>query len=393
MRKRYDLVVVGGGPAGSWTAKRAAEQGLSVLLLEKDRTIGTPVRCAEGVSEKGLQKVIEVRERWISQIIQRIHLVAPDGAVVEVSSEGVGFVLERKIFDFDLAKMASEAGVRVLTKAYVKGLMIEEDSVRGVEVFHMGRTSRVESQIVVGADGVESRVGRWGGLRTDIPPEEMASCIQMRISGIDIDPEVAQFYFSQEIAPGGYLWIFPKGEREANVGLGISVNQAKGKRAYDYLISFIESHFPDASVLRTVAGGVPLVPTLKRITSHGLMLVGDAARQANPLSGGGILNGMIAGKIAADVAVEAIRKGDVSNNRLSSYQRLWMKEGGKANERCYKIKKVVTGFSDTDINRLAQLLLKVPESKRTLFQIMKAALVQHPKLILDAAKVFADPSR
>ena len=107
----------------------------------------------------------------------------------------------------------------------------------------------------------------------------------------------------------------------------------------------------------TVAGGVPMVATLKTITADGLMLVGDAARQANPVTGGGIINAMIAGKIAGKVAAEAVQKGDVSAKKLSGYPKAWHKAEGNNNAMSYKIKQVIDRFSDDDLNRIARILL------------------------------------
>ena len=110
MKNQYDVIVVGGGPGGSWTAKYAAENGASVLLLEKDREIGVPVRCAEGVSEIGIKRLVEVKEEWIAQKISGARLIAPDGTAVNTSASGFGYILHRKLFDYDLAAMAAEAG-------------------------------------------------------------------------------------------------------------------------------------------------------------------------------------------------------------------------------------------------------------------------------------------
>jgi digeranylgeranylglycerophospholipid reductase len=388
MRERYDIIVVGGGPAGSWTAKHAAEGGASVLLLEKDREIGMPVRCAEGVSEIALNSLVEVKDRWIAQVIKGARLFAPDGTAVEPDVGGYGFILYRKLFDADLAAMAAEAGAEIMTKAYVYGLMIERGTIAGVKVRHLAKDYEIRSAIVIGADGVESRVGRFAGIDTRTPPENMDACVQMMLTGIDIDPEFLEIHFGERIAPEGYLWVFPKGPKTANVGLGISGNFSKEKKAIAYLDKFVTRRFPDASVLTLVAGGVPTLPTLKTIVKDRLMLVGDAAHQANPLSGGGISNALIAGRIAGRVAAEAVRAGDASAERLSEYPRDWHKAEGKNNERAYRIKKVVTKLSDADLNKIAKILVDIPPAKRTLFRIMETALVRHPKLILEAAKIF-----
>ena len=388
MKDRYDVIVVGAGPGGSWAAKSAAESGASVLVLEKDREAGIPVRCAEGVSQKSLSDLVDIRDRWIAQEIRGGRLVAPDGTVVESMPDEIGYVLHRRLFDPDLTALAAEAGAEIWTKAYVWGLILEKGAISGVRVQHLGRNSDIRASIVIAADGVESRVGRWAGLETAVPFAEIASCAQMTLGGIDIDPQMVEFYFGQQVAPGGYLWVFPKGPKTANVGLGIAGRYGREKKAIHYLEEFVNKKFPNASRLVTVAGGVPMVPTLKTITADGLMLVGDAARQANPVTGGGIINAMIAGKIAGKVAAEAVQKGDVSAKKLSGYPKGWHKAEGKNNAMSYKIKQVIDKFSDDDLNRLARILLELDPRKRTAFAIFKAALRKHPRLILDATKIF-----
>lgn len=388
MKSKYDVIVVGGGPGGSWAAKHAADHGMSVLMLEKDREIGVPVRCAEGVSDSGLKLVVDVKKEWIAQVIKGGCLIAPNGKEVLAYQDEVGYVLHRKLFDYDLAKMAGEAGAEVVTKAYVTGLLQEAGVVSGVVVQHLGNTYEIHASIVIGADGVESRVGRWAGLATSIPPVDMACCVQMTLGNIDIDHELVYFYFGKEIAPGGYCWVFPKGPGVANVGLGVSGKPKSKDTALNYLKRFVENKFPDAAILTMVAGGVPNSPTLKKITADGFMLVGDAARQANPISGGGIVNAMIAGQIAGRVAAEAIKENNVSEKRLSVYAKEWDKAEGKVNARSYKIKQTVHKLTDEDLNKAADALLKLPQDKRTVFNVFKVVLFNHPKLILEAAKVF-----
>jgi digeranylgeranylglycerophospholipid reductase len=389
MKNRYDVIVVGGGPAGAWTAKHAAEKGVSVLLLEKDPEIGMPVRCAEGAVKSSLAKLVPIRKEWVAQEVTAIRLIAPDETVVDLTIGENGIILHRKIFDRDLAKMASDAGAEVLTKAYVYGLLSDNGSITGVQVNCSGEEFEVSSSIVIGADGVESRVGRWGGLKTHLPLNGIGSCAQMLLSKIDIDPSRVQFYFGKEIAPEGYLWIFPKGKRMANVGLGQVRKSIHSKTALESLKIFVNRKFKNYTVLSCIAGGVPAVPTLKEIVGNGLMLVGDAAHQEDPISGGGIINAMIAGQIAGGVAAEAVRSGDVSKKRLKDYAKKWHKTEGKNVEVSYQISKVKNRFSDEELNRLAAMLNRISPEKRTVVQIFKTALIYHPKLILEAIKLYA----
>ncbi|MBN2104853.1 NAD(P)/FAD-dependent oxidoreductase [bacterium] len=390
MNTAYDIIVVGGGPAGSMAALEAAKGGASVIMLEKDREIGVPVRCAEGVSQAGLKLVMGfVKPGWISQKITKAQLIAPDGTAVDVGTAGqVGYILHRKLFDYDLASMAGEAGVNILTRAYVYDIIRESGNIAGVRAEHLDRKIEFRSRLVIGADGVESRLGRRAGLKTRTKPKDMDTCAQMTLADIDIDPETIVIYFGNQVAPGGYAWVFPKGPRMANVGLGVSGKYSAEMKPIAYLHQFVDKHFPGAKILTLVAGGVPCVDTLKHIVADGLMLVGDAAHQVNPMTGGGILNGMIAGKIAGRVAADAIRKGDVSEKQLSPYVKEWHKTEGKNNERSYRIQQVVNKFSDKDLNKIAQTVNGIPLKNRSIMQIFKTALLKHPKLILEAAKVY-----
>ncbi|MCG8608272.1 NAD(P)/FAD-dependent oxidoreductase, partial [bacterium] len=384
MRDRYDCVVVGGGPGGAWAAKHAASRGASVLLLEKDREVGVPVRCAEAVGERGLKAVVQPEPRWISNVIEGVVLVAPDGREVVIESEDQrGYMLDRKIFDYDLVRIATEEGVEVVTKAYVYDVIKPNGTVQGIRLQHLGDDYEVHAPLVIGADGVESRVGRWAGLRTNIKMKDMESCMQVTLSNVDVDPKYIYFYFGREVAPGGYLWVFPKSRKMANVGLGISGEYAKFKSAKRYLQEFIDRQFPDAATLYTVVGGVPCATTLKRIVGDGLMLVGDAAHQVNPISGGGIVTAMIAGRIAGRLAADAIAAKDFSERKLSRYPKEWHQAEGKNHERCYRIKKAVYTLTDEDLNKTADTVLRLPAEQRTLTRIFKTALFKHPGLILD----------
>jgi digeranylgeranylglycerophospholipid reductase len=391
MQPEYDVIVVGAGPGGSWAAKTAAEKGASVLLLEKDREVGVPVRCGEAIGSASLRAVCapEPMPAGVANGISGAVLVAPNGreVVLEWGKE-VGYVLDRKIFDYELSLMAAAKGVEIRTKAYVYDI-IRNGTISGVRVQHLGKNYDVRAKIVIGADGIESRVGRFAGLRTFTKLKDMESCMQVTLANVtNIDRRYIYLFFGREVAPGGYLWIFPKSETVANVGIGVSGEFARHKSAQRYLQEFIDRRFPKASAVYTVVGGVTCAPTLKQIVADGVMLVGDAAHQINPMSGGGIVTAMLAGKIAGRVAAEAISQDDVSAQRLAQYSREWHEVQGKNHERLYKIKQAVYKFTDDELNRTAEAVLARKPEERTLVNVFKAALIRHPSLIFDVLKVF-----
>ncbi len=390
-QKQYDLIIVGGGPAGTTCGYIAAQNGLTVLILEKDRDIGMPVRCGEAVSDAGLRIFHEPQKRWIKSEIDRIRLVAPNKTEIEFDLNAKGYILDRRIFDYDLAHFAADQGAQIYTKAYVSGLLFDNNVVSGVKGSYLNEPFEVHGKIVIGADGVESRVGRWAGLKTVIKIKDMESAIQKTVSGIQVQSNMFDFYLSKNWAPGGYLWVFPKGGSSANIGLGISGKYGmQGKSASKYLDEFLEWKYPDCSVLTTVVGGVPVAHTLKKLVVDGLMLIGDAARTVNPMTGGGIISGMRSGLLAAETAVKLIKsKSALSAKNLAQYEKQWHKIGGKNHERFYRIKEAIFKFSDDNLNQLADQISLIPEDKRTLLKLFSAAVKQKPSLLVDVARLFA----
>ena len=382
---------MGGGPAGSTFADIASQNGLSVLVLEKDREIGVPVRCGEAVSDKGLRIFHSVEKEWINSIITRIRLVAPNETAIEFDLTESGYILDRKIFDLALAKKAEDNGAIIKTEAYVNGLIFDEDKVVGVTGEYQGESFSLTAKIIVGADGVESRVGRWAGLSTHVKLKDMESAIQKTVTGIDVENHIFEFYLSRNWAPGGYLWVFPKGKRSANIGLAISGLYAKeGKSAYKYLQEFLNRKYPNVSTQTMIAGGVPVAKTVKNMVTEGLMLVGDAAHTVNPMTGGGIISGMRSGLLAAETAVSVIKSGQNPTKKyLQKYEKEWHKIGGKNHEKFYRIKESIFRFEDKDLNRIADGIADIPENKRSLFKLFSIAVAKKPSLLLDVARLFA----
>ncbi len=390
MKTNYDIIVVGGGPAGSMAAWEIAKAGLSVCLLEKDRDIGYPVRCGEAVSHNGLSQFVEPHEKWIASRINKFRLVSPSGTQIDANlTNETGYVLNRRIFDYDLSKFAANAGAEIYTKSFVKNLIIEEGFVRGVIVDILGEEKVLKSSMVVGADGVTSAIGRMAGLRTQIRMKDMESCVQYTVANVDVDPNRLDFYMGTNCAPGGYLWVFSKGDRTANIGIGISGKYSKEKSAQSFLNDFMKDKYPQASILTTMCGGVPCSKPMKDPFTDGLILVGDAAHHVNPMTGGGIVSGMKAGQIGGQVSAEAIKQGDASKKFLKKYSDKIRKDFCNRHDRLYKIKEMTTNLPDADLDAIARKVEQIPIENRSLTNIFKAAVFRKPSLIVDVVKVFA----
>jgi digeranylgeranylglycerophospholipid reductase len=340
-RRKYDLVVVGAGPAGSTAARVAAELGLAVLLVEKRQEIGSPVRCAEGINEEMLLSFIEPQESWIAARVNKAQVTSVStGESRSYAAQDVGYVLERRVFDRALAEKAVAAGAKVMVKTTVERLMTERGAVKGVVAKNGKNRFEIEAPLVIGADGVESRIGRWAGLDTTLRSEDCLACAQFTLAGVDIDPECCYYFLGAELAPGGYAWVFPKGQDRANVGVGVQADLAV-LPALEYLHRFISQQpwLEQGSPVTLVAGNVPVGVPAVDFVADGVMLAGDAARQADPLTGGGIANAMLAGQAAGETAAQAADRGLSSKGCLQHYEQLWAEARGAKMERNYRLKK------------------------------------------------------
>lgn len=379
----FDVVVVGAGPAGSMAAKTAAEKGLKVLLVEKRQEIGAPVRCAEGISKDSLSRFVEIDKKWIAAEVAGAKIYAPDMTEVvlaeEMAGNEVGFVLERKIFDRHLARLAAKAGAEVFVKTTALGFK-RTDKGLNVKLRRLGEEWEVETKILIGADGVESRIGREAGIIKTLKTSEIESCAQYLMSGIDIDENYTYFYLGNELAPGGYAWIFPKGEGSANVGIGVLPSIAKMPAKF-YLDKFIDNVGIKGKIVEFVAGAVPVYGEVSTAVADNIMLCGDAAYHSDPITGGGIANALAAGHHAGIVSAEAIEANDCSAGFLRRYDELWKSDFGARLRRNKKLQEFFLKLDDATLNSLARSIAGKKIEEMSIQAIIIELLKNNPNLI------------
>ncbi|HTS33952.1 MAG TPA: NAD(P)/FAD-dependent oxidoreductase [Thermoplasmata archaeon] len=383
---KTDVLVIGAGPAGSMTAKWAAKHGASVLMIEKRQEIGSPVRCGEGMSKDWLPEVGIKPGRWVNVEVEGARIFSPNETVFEINEKHagneVGYVVERDEFDKQLAIDAANAGVEVRLKTAATGILKEEGKVVGAKVKQFGTSFDVRAKVTVAADGFESQVGRWAGISTNIALKDMDSCLQYRMTNVDCDVRFCDFYLGK-VAPGGYVWIFPKAEGLANVGIGVQVSQIKSMaEPRDYLDRWIDKHpaYSKGKKIDMVGGGVSISPPLKQTVADGFMVVGDAARMIDPLTGGGIANGCIAGKICGTVAAKAAQSGDASKEALLEYDRGWRARLEEKLYRNWLAKEKLCSLSDETFDKVVDALKDVKLQKLNVHNILKAVRDKYPEV-------------
>lgn len=372
---QYDLVIIGSGPAGATTARIAAERGLKVLLVDKRQELGAPVQCSGAVSRHALEEAgVSPDEEFIHEAIYGFGIYNQEGACrridyrelkpeeygAEPDKKALGYVVDRRRFDRYLMTMAERAGVEVWLKT--EGLNYKSFGEEGCEVQlrRFNEIISVRAKVLVGADGLQSQVGRWAGLRTHIKITELASCLQFVVDQVETDG-LLEIITGHHWAPGGYAWVFPKGYGYAEVGLGVICTMTdKNARWYlDQFLkkSFFKDRFRDARILEIQGGGVPLASPLRTQYADNLILVGDAARHVNPITGGGIhtalSGGLIAGRFLADL-LETGKPPTAVN--LKAYQERWLNRLGQKMWKLYEEKTDI--FREKDIPRRDERLFE-----------------------------------
>lgn len=384
---KYDAVVVGSGPAGSVTARFAAESGAKVLIIERRSEVGVPVLCGEGISKNvDNYKVLEGR-RWIANNMDGARIFSPDGTKVTLAAEmagnETGYVLYRDIFDQELARGAVRAGADLMLNTRAVDIIKENRKIKGVKAKHFDEEIDIQADVVVGADGVESKVGRWGGIKTTLKPKDLETCAQYTLTGIDIDRAYCDFYLGKKIAPGGYVWVFPKGNDVANVGIGILASLSTPGLATKLLDKFISSHpeLKKGEPVRFLAGAVSVCEPYESVRDN-LLLVGDAARQVDPITGGGLMASIEAGKIAGETIGKAVEKQKFDKDLLSIYEKAAEEAFYKKLKRNYMVKEIMLGFEDKTLNMLADSLKNVKFDEISTLGLVKAMVSKHPSLLV-----------
>jgi digeranylgeranylglycerophospholipid reductase len=384
----YDVVVVGAGPAGSMTAKWAAKGGARVLMIEKRQEIGSPVRCGEGISRSWLDSVgITLDAKSVARQVKGAKIVAPNGSSFYLSEkmagDEVGIVLDRVFFDKLLARDAVKAGADLMLKTSAIKLLKTGDKVTGVKIKSWGETKDIKCGCVVGADGYESQVGRWAGINTSLAPRDITSCFQYRLTNINHEADYCEFILGSR-APGGYIWIFPKNEDTANVGIGMQLTKLKDPAdVKKYLDKYIQNdpRLKKGRPLELVSGAVSICAPIDKAIGSGILLVGDAARQIDPITGGGISNSCKAAKVAGEVLARATREKDFSERSLQRYEKGWRDLIENHLYRNWMAKEKLVTLSDDTFNKVIATLNEVGVEEMSTYSILKAIEAKHPDLV------------
>lgn len=307
------VAVVGAGPAGSSAARAAARLGADTLLLERRPVVGVPVRCAEFIPAALVGRV-DVGGDYIVQRTRGMRTYLAGTQIQELSAPGC--IIRRDMFDQALAAAAVTVGTRLQT-----GTAVAARDGDAILARQGGETVRIRAQIIIGADGPQSVVGRWMGS----PNRRCVPGVQVRVR-LAQPLDHTEIYFDEDI-PAGYAWLFPRGQ-EANVGLGMRPQGAGHLR--HTLAEFLQFLRARGRITgapgQGTAGWIPAEKPRAMVRGH-MLLAGDAAGHTHAITGAGVFQAVVAGEMAGTWAARAALGNDLS--LLRHYGEEWEESYGE----------------------------------------------------------------
>jgi geranylgeranyl reductase family protein len=304
----YDIVVIGAGPAGASAAQAAAQMGVKVLLIDRRQRIGIPVQCAEFVP-LSICRHASFSSACVVQRVEAMVTHLPDGTFYEMKSPG--YMLDRSLFDKEMVASAALAGAKISIETKAVGLSAE-----GLAVERCSEKEIIRSKIFIGADGVHSTIARFVGQ----PSLKTTVALQYEVVMPESQNHV-DVYFHKNY-DGGYAWFFPKG-KTANVGIGVVPSKtAQLPTLLGDFLNFLRKSkkLTRAEIVSKTGGSIPCEPYRKTFF-HNILLLGDAAGHAHPITGAGIFNAVVGGEIAGRIAAEAVERENLQY--LENYEIEW----------------------------------------------------------------------
>lgn len=358
MDEEFDAVVVGGGPCGSFSAFTMAKQNMNVVVCEEHKEVGVPTHCAGHLSLSGLKRLgLHLPSNVVENEFKGAVFHSPRGKEFSVRfSSPVACVVNRELFDKYLFNLAVKAGVQYLFGSRAESLVVDSGFVRGVDIRRERTKKTLASSLVIDAEGCSSILLKKAGLQT-LDRSMIVNAAQAEVDRVDdVNMNAVEVYLGREYASGFFAWIIPRRDTSAKVGLATNTGNPQ-----EHLHRFMQKH-PVASkklrkskITRLSLHPISLGGAIPKTYSNGLLIVGDAASQVKPTTGGGVIFGLLCSGIAGKVAYEALQNHDFSEAFLSNYQYRWKERIGFDLAVMRRIRKLLNRLPDDKIDKIIDL--------------------------------------
>ncbi|MGF3553748.1 MAG: geranylgeranyl reductase family protein [Thermoplasmatota archaeon] len=345
----YDAVVVGAGPIGGYVARQIAEKNYKVIVFEKNKKIGIPVNCAGLVSPRVFDFLDIQKEKVIQNTLKGANIHSPSGDVLTIGGNKVhAYAIDRTKFDNEIIKKSKKKGAEVHLESNV---LSAQRNGQYIEIT-TSKKHEVKTKLVIGADGPYSKIRDRFLL---YEPIEFLRGIGAEITNTNLNPDFVEIFVGEKIAPGFFAWIIPTNKNGTKARIGLCISQNIKESPKFYFQNFLKNKnskqlLKDIKIVKYIGGIIPLGLLKKTYTSN-VLVVGDAAAQVKPTSGGGIYTGLLSANHCSKVAIEALEKKIFSSFFLKKYQKLWYADIGKELFLGMKFRRIFKNLTDNQMDK------------------------------------------
>lgn len=351
-----DAVIIGGGPAGSFTALELAKRGFNTAVFEEHKNIGVPSHCAGHLSIQSLRNLdlYPLPKDIQENVFSAANFYSAKGTEFSVHLKNpVTCSVNRILFDRYLAEKAKSAGAELILGKQVRSLLLKEKYVIGVNVARSnGEQKQVQARLVVDAEGISSRILRQTGLKA-LRGNKMVYAVEAEVENIkDIEGNAVEVYLGKDYAMDFYGWLIPRLNGTAKVGL--ATKKGNPKECLQRLLQKhpgASKHLRNCRIKQMTFHSISLGGPIKKAYSNGFLAVGDCASQVKPTTGGGVIYSMFCAKIAAEVAYQSLKNKDFSEKALGQYQKRIDETLGFDMKIMLRARQTLDSFSDGEIDR------------------------------------------
>jgi digeranylgeranylglycerophospholipid reductase len=362
-----DVIVVGGGPVGSFLALKLGKLGTAVTVFEEHTAIGSPSHCAGHLSIRSLRNlgIYPLPKKIVENTYSQANFYSPSGFSFSVHlAKPVTCSVNREAFDKYIAKQAEAAGARYRLNSRIQSLLIEDGIVKGVTVQREIETESIATKIVIDAEGISSRLLRQTGL-AGLNGEKLVYAVEAEVENVkNVELNAVEVFMGKAYAPGFYAWLMPRIDGTAKVGLATKMGNPKA-----FLQKLMRKHpvasrqLSKAKITRATFHPITLGGPIPRAWSSGFLAVGDVASQVKPTTGGGVIFGLTCAGIAAEVAHEAMRKKDVSAAFLQVYQKRCNERLGFDFNVMLRLRRFLDSISDEKLDEVLRYCKRIGLNK------------------------------
>ena len=377
---QYTVAVVGGGPIGCFIAGKLAEKDIDVAVFEEHKEIGLPLHCAGLITPRVLSYVSFSSDRVVLNRIKGARIHSPLGHILSIGGDKIhAIAIDRVMFDRYMMDYAVRSGVDFFLDNRVDSAFISNENIK----IKTSKGVEASSRFLIGADGASSKIRQI----FDFPqPLEYLRCIGMHISDVSFNPDFVEIFLGSNIAPGFFAWVIPinPSGTEVRIGLCTRRDAMYSPRYYIDRLLFhpsIQENIKDSTILEFTGGILPLGPLKKTVFSN-ILLVGDAAAQVKPTSGGGIYPGLICAKNCVDTISKTVNLSNPISIKKSllEYHTSWMRDIGGELSFGMRLRRIFMKLSDKQI----EYILKKMDNPAIIETISKHGDIDHPSKLVKA---------